>query len=114
MLRYCPVDAARQQPAREIPQGDGDGDHVSVLGWPRGHMGQPTLVRLYTMRRQAECQMVEQCGLARARIPEQDQMTMIGNRLQRPQRTVLVLSPQTTFPLPLCISVSTWHCSGGV
>src|SRR4030095_14556237 len=105
MLRYCPVDAARQQPAREIPQGDGDGDHVSVLRSPGGHMGQPTLVRLYTMRCQTECQMVEQRGLARARPPEQDQMAMLGNRLQRHQRTVLVLSPQTTFPPPWCIPV---------
>src|SRR5262249_35846584 len=109
MLRCCPVDAARQQPAREIPQGDGDGDYVSVPGWPRGHMGQPTLVRLYAMRRQAEGQMVEQRGLARVRVPEQDQMAMLGNRLQRPQRTVLVLPPQTTFPPPLCIPASAWH-----
>ena len=36
-------------------------------------------------------------------------MAMLGNRLQRPQRTVLVLSPQTTFPLPLFIPVSAWY-----
>src|SRR4029453_6593683 len=77
-------------------------------------MGQPTLVRLYTMRCQTEGQMVEQRGLAGARVPEQDQMAMLGNRLQRHQRTVLVLSPQTTFPPPWCIPVSTGHCRGGV
>src|SRR5712691_6945532 len=64
------------------------------------------------MRRQAECQMVEQGRLAGTRIPQEDEVTVVSHRLQCPQRTVRVAFSQLTCTPLLFVPLSAGDYSG--